>query len=109
MLVAGQITKAGEYDIMATWTPVFKVTDSYWYDEKQQSITSFEVVSDATSEQQTQSEPIPGPTVTQESVQKIPKWVKNIFTWYSQDKISEDEVLNAIKFLVNQGIIDLNE
>ena len=42
-----------------------------------------------------------------EQIQKIPDWVKNIFTWYSQDQISEDEVLNAIKFLVNQGIIDL--
>ncbi len=40
--------------------------------------------------------------------QKIPEWVKNIFTWYSQDQISEDEVLNAIKFLVNQGIINLD-
>ena len=40
---------------------------------------------------------------------KIPEWVKNIFTWYSQDQISEDEVLNAIKFLVNEGIINLDE
>ena len=44
-----------------------------------------------------------------EEVQKIPDWVKNIFTWFSQDQISEDEVLNAIKFLVNEGIIDLEE
>ena len=43
-----------------------------------------------------------------EEIQKIPDWVKNIFTWYSQDQISEDEVLNAIKFLINQGIIDLD-
>jgi len=41
-------------------------------------------------------------------IQKIPEWVKNIFTWFSQDQISEDEVLNAIKFLINQGIIDLD-
>ena len=43
-----------------------------------------------------------------EEIQKIPDWVKNIFTWYSQDQISEDEVLNAIKFLINQGITDLD-
>ena len=42
-------------------------------------------------------------------IQKIPEWVKNIFTWFSQDQISEDEVLNAIKFLVNEGIINLDE
>ena len=44
-----------------------------------------------------------------EEIQKIPEWVKNIFTWFSQDQISEDEVLNAIKFLVNEGIINLEE
>ena len=51
----------------------------------------------------------PEPAPVETSIQKIHDWVKNIFTWYSQDQISEDEVLNAIKFLVNQGIIDLNE
>ena len=49
------------------------------------------------------------PTVEEPTENKIPEWVKNIFTWYSQDQISEDEVLNAIKFLVNQGIINLDE
>ena len=44
-----------------------------------------------------------------EEIQKIPEWVKNIFTWYSQDQISADEVLNAIKFLINQKIIDLDD
>ena len=44
-----------------------------------------------------------------EQPEKIPEWVKNIFTWFSQDQISEDEVLNAIKFLINQGIINLDE
>ena len=38
---------------------------------------------------------------------KIPDWVKNIFIWYGQDQISEDEVLNAIKFLVENQIIQL--
>lgn len=39
---------------------------------------------------------------------KIPDWVKNIFIWYGQDQVSEDDVLNTIKFLINQGIIKLN-
>ena len=43
------------------------------------------------------------------TIQKIPDWIKNTFTWYAQGQISEDEVLNAIKFLINQGIIDLSE
>ena len=40
---------------------------------------------------------------------KIPDWVKNIFGWYAQDQVSEDELLNAIKFLINNKIILINQ
>jgi len=40
--------------------------------------------------------------------QKIPEWVRNIFVWYAQDQVSEDELLNALKFLVQQDIIRLD-
>ena len=42
-----------------------------------------------------------------ENDQKIPQWVKNIFVWYGNNQISENELLNAIKFLVQQKIIIL--
>ena len=42
------------------------------------------------------------------SKQKIPEWVRNIFVWYAQEQISEDELLNAIKYLVQQEIIKLD-
>jgi len=42
------------------------------------------------------------------SKQKIPEWVRNIFVWYAQDQVSEGELLNAIKFLVQQDIIRLD-
>ena len=49
-------------------------------------------------------------TITQQSepnnsTSKIPDWVKNIFVWYSQDQVSEDELLNAIKYLITEGIL----
>ena len=44
---------------------------------------------------------------TQEGKKKIPNWVRNIFVWYASEQISEDELLHAIKYLVQQGIIDL--
>jgi len=40
-----------------------------------------------------------------ELTQKIPVWVKNIFGWYSQDQVSEDELLDVIKYLINKGIL----
>lgn len=39
---------------------------------------------------------------------KIPDWIKNIFIWYAEDQVSEEELLNAIKFLVQEQIIKLD-
>ena len=37
--------------------------------------------------------------------QKIPEWVRNVFIWYGDGLISEDEIINAIQFLITEGII----
>jgi len=37
--------------------------------------------------------------------ESIPSWVKNIFVWYAEDKIEEDELLNALQYLINSKII----
>ena len=39
---------------------------------------------------------------------KIPDWIKDIFAWYTEDKVTEEELLDAIKFLINQNIIQIN-
>ena len=49
-----------------------------------------------------------GETFIEDINQKIPDWVRNIFIWYASDKVSEDELLNAIKFLIQQEIILLD-
>ena len=46
-------------------------------------------------------------TVTEESIQKIPSWVRQIFIWYAAEQIAESDLLGAIQFLVQQGIIEL--
>ena len=38
---------------------------------------------------------------------KLPDWIKNIFVWYGQGQISEEDILNAIKFLVENKIIQI--
>jgi hypothetical protein len=40
-----------------------------------------------------------------ELTQKVPSWVKNIFGWYAADQVSETELLNAIKYLINEKIL----
>jgi predicted translin family RNA/ssDNA-binding protein len=37
----------------------------------------------------------------------IPSWVKGIAGWWAEGKISDDDFVSAIKFLVHQGIIKL--
>jgi len=36
---------------------------------------------------------------------KIPEWVKNIALWYGQGTISEDEFIDAIRFLIKEGVV----
>lgn len=40
-------------------------------------------------------------------VQKIPEWVRTIFILYSEDSITEHELLSALKFLIEEGIIQI--
>ncbi|TSA18254.1 MAG: hypothetical protein D4R72_02610 [Nitrosopumilales archaeon] len=49
--------------------------------------------------------PIIPPSTT---TSKIPSWVRHIFIYYGQGDVSEDELLGAIKFLINQGIMKLS-
>jgi hypothetical protein len=38
---------------------------------------------------------------------QIPDWVRDIFIWYSEDKISEEELLAAIQSLIQMKIIEV--
>ena len=38
----------------------------------------------------------------------VPEWVKNTAKWYGEGSISETEFLNAIKFLIEQRIIQVD-
>ena len=40
--------------------------------------------------------------------QNTPDWIKNTAGWWATDAISETEFVNAIQFLVNEGIIQVN-
>ena len=38
---------------------------------------------------------------------KIPDWVRNVFVWYAENNISEKELLQALQYLINQNIIQV--
>lgn len=41
--------------------------------------------------------------------QLVPDWIKNTAKWYGEGKITETEFLNAIKYLINNKIILIEE
>ena len=43
-----------------------------------------------------------------DSAESIPPWIKNTALWYGEGLISETEFLNAIKFLIENDIIELD-
>jgi len=47
-------------------------------------------------------------TANEAVAESVPEWIKNNALWYGQGDISEAEFLNAIKFLIEEGIIVLD-
>jgi len=39
---------------------------------------------------------------------KIPSWVHDVFVWYADETISENELLAALEYLISQGTININ-
>jgi hypothetical protein len=39
---------------------------------------------------------------------KIPEWVHDIFVWYAEETISENDLLSAIEYLISEEIIDVD-
>ncbi len=46
---------------------------------------------------------------TSASAESIPPWIKNTALWYGEGSISETEFLNAIKFLLENDLISIDE
>ena len=42
------------------------------------------------------------------SESKIPSWVHDIFVWYANGTISENELLAALEYLISEGTIDVD-
>ena len=47
-------------------------------------------------------------TDTSQSDQQVPAWIKNTAGWWAGDQISEMEFVNAIQYLINKGIIQID-
>jgi len=39
---------------------------------------------------------------------KIPQWPSNLFIWYDEGRISGGEIMDALEFLMKEGIININ-
>lgn len=52
--------------------------------------------------------PTPVPTPIPPTVSKIPHWVKTVFNLYGQGQISDDDLISALKFLIQTGVIKVS-
>jgi len=43
--------------------------------------------------------------LSNETSKSIPEWIRNIFIWYGEEKIGEDELKNALQFLIKEKIL----
>ncbi|MEK0346289.1 MAG: hypothetical protein QQN65_05575, partial [Nitrosopumilus sp.] len=39
---------------------------------------------------------------------KIPSWVHDVFVWYAEESISENELLTALEYLISEGILNVD-
>ena len=44
-------------------------------------------------------------TISAQSSDGIPSWIKNTALWWGQDQISDDDFLGAMQFLIKEGIL----
>lgn len=53
-------------------------------------------------------QPTPSSSTTISTPSKIPNWVKGVFSFYAQGNLSDDDLIKALQFLIQQGIIKVN-
>jgi len=129
-LSTGKVLSETEIQPMNRGNEIWGVQIAYWLDENKVGIskddligdyemlirteygtatakTTFSILASPQSETpkslkpQIENKTEPSP----EAEPKVPDWVRNIFIWYGEEKISEDELLNAIQYLLDQGIL----
>ena len=65
------------------------------------------IVQQAVKEEANESKPVLEPEVIEDLKQELPDWVRNIFIWYAEEEIGEEELIGALQFLITEGIIQV--
>jgi len=74
----------------------------------QSSLSEIQQESESTSETVSDSVEVSELVTDDSDEPKIPEWIKDVFIWYGQDLISEDELISALQFLIKEGILDVS-
>ena len=74
----------------------------------QSSLSEIQQESESTSETVSDSSEASELIIDDSDEPKIPEWIKDVFLWYGQDLISEDELISALQFLISEGILDVS-
>jgi len=118
-LATGPLWKnAGTYTIVAQYGKYAQenTTFNYYGQTSTSSTTTSSHSSSSLPSTSTPSAPTSTPTASTPTVpttispstttpSKIPNWVKGIFSFYAEGKLSDDDLIKALQFLIQQGII----
>ncbi len=74
----------------------------------QSSLSEIQQESESISETVSDSVGVSGLGTDDSDEPKIPEWIKDVFVWYGQDLITEDELISALQFLISEGILDVS-
>jgi len=103
IIKSSESTPAPSTTVQKSSEPLEEETTSTATETETETVT--EIESETESEQDTSIEQ---PIISNGTAPSlIPDWIKNIALWYGQGNVTEDEFINAIKFLINQGIIEV--
>ena len=101
------ITKDGAFlspVLFDSHSPVGQYLISAYYQDGYVGIISFFVVPEQTPNVSTQTQKIE-PSMPQ----TIPSWIKNNAKWWADGKISDDDFVSGIQYLIQQGIMEISE
>ena len=114
-------TVPGEDGKLREFTYLIDTADSQWEARKSYIVTAeYDGITDntrfrfnPTPEQQTlelsKQQSDESVSQTPSGVERsMPDWVRNIFIFYANEEISDDELFNAIEFLIDKGVIVVN-
>ena len=104
---SGDAHGSTSFSIIESNNPTLESIDEKISEKTESNENESEFVSEAQIQSEEKSIVEEEPNSIIEEATKIPDWIRNIFVLYADGSISDQELINAITFLIEQKIIEI--